>query len=78
MVNASFAMKQKKTRNKAPRNAKRRRFTLKSAVKKISKFIYKQVIEEPERERERDMAEIERLVSKHFKRPSKPRKRKRT
>ena len=49
------------------RAKKRKKLTLKNVAKKVSKLIYKYVIEEPEKERERDIAEIERLVAKRLK-----------
>jgi len=50
------------------RKKKRKKLSLKSGAKAIAKMIYKHLVKLPEEERERDIAAIERAVSKRLKR----------
>jgi len=59
-----------------PRKTKKpRKLTLKRAAQKLGKFIYKHLVELPEEERERDIADIERAITKKFERKKKKKKR---
>lgn len=56
--------KAKRTRRKA----KRQNLTVTRLAKKFSKLIYKYLVDEPEKEREQNIAAVERAVSKQLKR----------
>jgi hypothetical protein len=54
-------------RKPARKKQKRKKLTVKGVARKISKLIYKYVVEDPEKERERDIAEIERSIARQVK-----------
>lgn len=56
--------KTKRTRRKP----KRQNLTVKRLARKFSKLMYKYLVDEPEKEREQNIAAIERAVSKQLKR----------
>ena len=53
---------------KTYKKKKRKKLSLKRAVKSIAKIIYKHLVKLPEEERERDIATFERALAKKFKR----------
>ncbi len=66
-----MALKTRKRRSKKRKGGKsprKRKLSLKRSVKKFGKMILKHLVEEPEKERERTIATLEREVSKKFKR----------
>jgi hypothetical protein len=58
LARGEWAVKLRKKRSK--------KFTLKRAAQKLGKFIYKHLVKLPEEERERDIAAIERAITKRF------------
>ena len=49
------------------KKSKKRKLSLKRAAKAIAKNVYKHLVKLPEEQRERDIAMLEREVSKRFK-----------
>jgi hypothetical protein len=61
-----WALKARK--RKVKRNGKRKRSSLKKAAQAIAKTVYKYFVDLPEKERESDIAALERAVSRKLKR----------
>jgi len=50
------------------KKTKRKKLSLRKAARRISQLIYKYLVEEPEKEREENIAALERVVAKRFRR----------
>lgn len=59
---------------KPRKKKKRKKFSLKRTAETIARRIYKQLVELPEEERERDIAMFERAVAKKFKKLTRKKK----
>ena len=60
--------RKKKNKRRRGMSTQTKKLNLKRSVKKIGKLILKHLVEEPEKERERTLAQLARAVAKKFKR----------
>jgi hypothetical protein len=62
------ARKKKHAKKKTQKRRTRRKLSVKRAVKAAARMLWKHLVELPEKEREQNIAVIERMLTKKFKR----------